>query len=111
MTCRMKKICQQGHEEEVVGDIKITVVMVEVKEEEKLLTREDLLKTQILIVVSVGEMATTRTSVGVNAKSVKMQTTLNEIVGIENTMRRKMPTSPKGRTRPGILFMLKFSTI
>ncbi|KAK4422771.1 hypothetical protein Salat_1859600 [Sesamum alatum] len=95
MTCKMKKICQHSHEEEVVGDTKITVVMVEVKEEEALLTREDLLKTQILIVVSVREMATTRTSVGVNAKSVKMQTTLNKIVGIEKTMRRKMPTSPK----------------
>ncbi|KAK4438142.1 hypothetical protein Salat_0148400 [Sesamum alatum] len=93
----MKKICQHSHEEEVVGDTKIivVVVVVEVKEEEALLTREDPLKTQILIVVSVGEMATTWTSVGVNANSVKMQTTLNEIVGIEKTVRRKMPTLPK----------------
>ncbi|KAK4421468.1 hypothetical protein Salat_2097400 [Sesamum alatum] len=95
MTCRMKKICQHSHEEEVVGDTKITLVVVEVKEEEELLTREDLLKTQILIVVSIGEMAMTRTSVGVNAQSVKIQTTLNEIVGIEKTVRRKMSTSPK----------------
>ncbi|KAK4428956.1 hypothetical protein Salat_1195600, partial [Sesamum alatum] len=92
---RNEKTCQHSHEEEVVEDNKITVVVVEVKEEEALLTREDLLKTQILIAVSVGEMATTWTSVGVNAKSVKLQTTLNEIVGIENIVRRKMPTSPK----------------
>ncbi|KAK4434825.1 hypothetical protein Salat_0645400 [Sesamum alatum] len=91
----MRKIYQHSHEEEVVGDTKITVVEVEVKEEEALLTREDLLKTQILFVVFVGEMATTRTSVGVNAKSVEMQITLNKIVGIEKTVRRKMPTSPK----------------
>ncbi|KAK4417177.1 hypothetical protein Salat_2543300 [Sesamum alatum] len=93
------------------GDTKITVVVVVVafKEEEALLTREDLLKTPILIVIFVGEMATTRTSVGVNAKSVEIQITLKEIVGIEKTMRRKMPTSPKRKeTRYS---MLKFSTI
>ncbi|KAK4427722.1 hypothetical protein Salat_1541200 [Sesamum alatum] len=94
MTCRMRKICQHSHEEGR-GRHQNIMVVVEVKEEEAILTREDPLKTQILFVVFVGEMSTTRTSVGVNAKSIEMQITLNEIVGIEKTVRRKMPISPK----------------
>ncbi|KAL0404254.1 UNVERIFIED_CONTAM: Retrovirus-related Pol polyprotein from transposon RE1 [Sesamum radiatum] len=76
----------------------MVVVVVEVKEDEALLTLDVLLKIRVLIIVFVGKMAMIRTGVGVNAKSVKMQTTLNEIVGIKKTVRRKMPPSPRKET-------------